>query len=163
MTEQPQAPTHWPWPSTVKGARENRATWDRIKAERLAGEVAAATQFRLDAEADGWTWAPTYGDHEPVEQAFRGEREGFVIQGLARPGDDLLPTGSIHAWGPDRVSLHPIPIVYPGFAALKALVEHCPECGADGVETQRVAFANRACAACAPALRAKLERPGWCD
>ena len=156
-------PTHWPWPSTVKGIHESRAAWDRVRDDRLAGEVAAAMQFRLDAEADGWSVGPSYG-HEPVEHAFRCTRDGFVISGLTRPGSEkFLPTGSINAWGPDGVSINPIPIVYPGFDAIKALVRHCPECGSDDVDTVRIAFANRACANCAPALRKKLEKPGWCD
>jgi hypothetical protein len=157
-------PDNWPWPSTVQGIRKSRVNWDRVRDDRLVGEVAAATQFRLDAEADGWSFDPTYPTNEPVEHAFRGTREGFIIQGLARPGKvDLLPTGDIHAWGPDGISLTPMPIKYPGFDVFKALTRHCPECGANDVDTVRVAFANRCCRDCAPALKAKLEKPGWCD
>lgn len=155
-------PSHWPWPSMADRARRGENAREAIRQYRLEGPVAAADQFRRDAEADGWKFSPTYST-EPVEQAFRGIRDGFVIQGIARPRHDnhMLPEGHIHAWGPDGISLNPLPLVYPGFDALKALVRHCPECGADDVETTRVAFANRACADCAPSLREKLERPGW--
>jgi hypothetical protein len=137
--------------------------WVRLGAARLAGEVASANAWRLAAEADGWTFRQTYS-HEPVEQAFSAERDGFKIQGLARIGDDHgLPHGQISGWCDRGISLMPMPIIYPGFAAIKALARHCPVCGADEVATHRVAFASRACEKCAPDLREKLERPGWCD
>lgn len=155
-----RTPTHWPWPVDIRGIRGNRDAWERERQKRLAGEVAAANQWRLDAEADGWKFKPTYG-HEPVEHAFRALREGYVIQGLARPGDDFLPRGSINMWCPEGIDISPIPIIYPGFDAIKALRNRCPVCGAEGVDTVRVAFANRACNNCAPALRRELETPGW--
>ncbi len=160
-------PTHWPWPNTVGGIWPGRcrdeARFAAITAARLAGQVAAATAFRLAAAADGWAIRPTYG-HEPVEQAFTGERDGYAMQGLARPGSEkFLPSGEISLWCPSGIAISPVPVVYPGFAALAALARRCPQCGAEDIETTRVAFANRACLTCAPALRAKLERPGWCD
>ena len=154
-------PEHWPWPPIVWGGRRTPEAWKRIERARLAGPVAAANEFRVDAEADGWIFAKTYG-HEPVEHAFKGRREGYVLLGIARPGSkNLLPTGSISAWGPDGLALSPIPVLYPGLDVLKTLARHCPECGAKDVDTVRVAFANRCCEQCAPKLRAKLEKPGW--
>jgi hypothetical protein len=160
-------PTHWPWPSTVSGiwAGKNRndARWAEIRRQRLAGQVAAADAFRKALEADGWTALPTYS-HEPVEEAFKATRDGLIVQGLARPGDERsLPTGSVNAWCAQGIALSPLPIIYPGFEALQKLARHCPECGKDDVDTVRVGFANRVCHECAPALRAKVERPGWND
>lgn len=123
-------------------------------------------EWRKAAEADGWVFTPTYGDHEPVEQAFRGERDGFVISGIARPGCDegrdmSLPTASIHIWGPDRGAIDP-PLVYD-MAAIRAAADKCPECGTIGRQMVVVGFANRCCVACEPALRKAIEVPGWCD
>ena len=152
-------PTHWPWPSNIRRIHKSRY---RVRVERLTGEVAAAIAWRVAAASDGWEFQPTYS-HESLEQAFRGMRDGMIVLGLARLGGDLLPSGDINAWCNKGISLNPVPVIYPGFAALKALARHCPECGANDVATGRVAFANRACARCAPDLRKKLERPGWCD
>ena len=74
-----------------------------------------------------------------------------------------IGTPQVDGWCDRGIALRPIPLAYPGFEAIKALAHYCPECKRDGVETVRVAFANRACRDCEPALRAKLERPGWCD
>ncbi len=174
--------THWPWPADMRSVwlpgppdRWGRATsvrndaiWHELHAGRLANEVAAAQKWLLDIAVDGWSLRPTY-EHEPMSQAFTGERDGFKLMGLARPGDPVdkphgsLPHGEISMWCDRRISVSPLPIVYPGFEAIRALARTCPECKAEDVPTVRVAFANRCCHACAPALRAKLERPGWCD
>jgi len=151
-----EIPINWPWPSNMTGRLHTE-----LRAERMKGEVAAASDWRHAAEADGWEFSQTY-KHEPVEHAFRVSREGFIVLGLARPGGYLLPTGSINVWGPDSLSIDPVPIVYPGFAALKSLARRCPECGTEDVDTMRVSFANRCCANCAQELRKELERPGWC-
>lgn len=161
----PEAPTHWPWPADIAGIHHSKARWNEVREARLVGEVAAARAFYAALVEDGWSLSPTYGDHEPVEHAFEAWREGYVVMGLARlgSGDASLPTGSVNAWAPNGVALTPLPIVYPGFAAIQALARRCPECGAEDVDTFRVAFANRACVNCRPALRLKLEKPGWCD
>lgn len=89
------------------------------------------------------------------------EREGFKARVLMR--DATGPPGfteySIHAWGPDGAS---ISVACPyDWAQILAEPFRCPQCNATGVDTVRVAFADRACVKCAPALRAKLETPGW--
>jgi len=170
-------PTHWPGPVDMRNlwtrrwdeakrqnvSERNETLWQAMKFGLLGGEVAAAEQFRKDAEADGWIFAATY-QHEPIDRAFTGAKGGFKIQGLARGGDDgSLPTGQINIWGPDGISISPVPIAYPGFEAIRALARYCPECKGENVDTVRVAFANRCCLQCAPGLRKKLERPGWCD
>lgn len=176
MVEQP---THWPWPKDMRKVwlkgppdRWGRATsvrnvelWNEMHAYRMANEIPAARAFREAAAADGWSLKPTY-EHEPVETAFRCERDGFKLQGLARLADPephpTMPIGEISIWCPEGISIK-TPIVYPGFAEIKALTRRCPECGADDVDTVRIAFANRACLKCAPTLRKKMETPGWCD
>jgi len=177
-----EAPTHWPWPADMRKVwlpgppdRWGRRTsvrddklWHEMHRNRLAGEVAAARQWLYAAEQDGWKARPTY-KHELVTEAFTCERDGFKIQGLARIGDDpdkphgSMPHGSITMWCDRRINVSPLPIVYPGWDAIKALTRRCPECGSEDVPTYQVAFANRCCASCLPGLRAKLERPGWCD
>lgn len=155
-------PTHWPWPISIDRIYVGGAGREAEKGNRTAGNL-HVDAFRLALEADGWLIEPTYG-HEAVERAWRAERDGFVIGGLSRPNDDkTLGTPQIDGWCDRGISLHPIPLAYPGFDAIKALAHYCPECKRDGVETVRVAFANRACRDCEPALRAKLETPGWCD
>lgn len=175
-------PTHWPWPIDMRKVwlpgppdRWGRATsvrndslWHELHRERLAGEVAAARAWMIAARSDGWDLRPTY-EHEITDFAFTGERDGFKLMGLARLGDEpdklhgSLPHGSIDMWCDRRISVSPLPIVYPGWEAIRALSRRCPVCGSDDVPTVRVAFANRACHACAPGMREKMETPGWAD
>jgi len=171
-------PPHWPWPSDTrklwaskwdqgKGYNvsvRNDALWRELEASRTTGEVAAARAWLEALRADGWTVVPTYS-HEPVEQAFSAMCSGFKVMGIARTGipDKEMPSGSINAWCDRGISLSPLPIVYPGWEAIRALSRRCPECGAEDVPTVRVAFANRCCIVCQPELQRKLETPGWCD
>lgn len=167
-----------PWIDTVEGqmwtpapggrpfrpagpSTRNDALWEAKTLERRAF-VALAHRWREAAIADGWNAEPSYGDHEPLERAWRLTRDGYVIQGLSRAGDDKsLPTASVHIWGPDGLAIEP-PLEYD-LAAIRRGAETCSECGACPVRTERVAFANRVCGECAPAARRALETPGWCD
>ena len=87
-------------------------------------------------------------------------REGFTAGAITRDSERMVEAG-LHLWGPDRLAIDP-PEVYD-WDAIRAELRRCPECGETDVATVRVAFANRACEKCAPALRAKLETPGWCN
>lgn len=128
----------------------------RIKARRL-DHLRRAQEWKASAEADGWVFEPTYNS-EPVDHAFRGTREGFTIQGLARPGKpDRLPSASIHIWGPDRLAIK-APIEYD-MAKIRAGARTCGYCGAEDVDTIRVGFAGRCCHKCEPRVRPQVERP----
>lgn len=127
--------------------------------------------WRDAAVADGWTITPTY-ENESVDTAFHlAHANGFKISGCARPDTKsypprpVQPSGGYYTlagWDDRGIGFDPFPAVY-SLAALVALTRHCPICGADDVDTNRVGFADRACATCTPGLRAKIETPGWCD
>jgi hypothetical protein len=122
----------------------------------------AALQWRDDAVRDAWSIEPTYGDSESVDRAWRLSRDGFSVQGISRlyePGRKWAAEASIHIWGPDGLAIK-TPSLYD-FAEIEAGLTTCEACGAKGVKTQRVAFANRCCTACVPAQRKELERHGW--
>lgn len=139
-------------------AKHNRLTQQRERNRLLCVE------WREAAEADGWVFHPTYGDHEPVEHAFRGEREGFVIQGIARPERDVGrnrygPEASIHIWGPDGLAIKP-PLTYD-MDAIRRGARICGYCGQESDDTRRVGFAGRVCPTCDPKVRPSIEYPGW--
>jgi len=168
MEDDMETPDFWPWPVDVKNLWKrgglNAPLFKEMRGQRLSGEVSSAAEFMRAALADGWSLRKTY-EQEPAETAFTMERDGFKLLGLARRGDECgppLPTGSINIWGPDGLAIK-TPIKYPGFETIKAGLEHCSACGKYGVKTQRVGFANRVCADCAPELRKTIETPGWCD
>lgn len=136
----------------------NNELWKQIRIRRLE-HVRLATEWRLAAEADGWVFSPTYVS-EPVEHAFRGTREGFTIQGLARPGSDRAgPCGSIHIWGPDGLHVETPPEY--NMDKIRANVRVCQYCKAQDVDTVRVGFAGRCCHTCLPTVRPRVETPGW--
>lgn len=159
-----------PWKETVEGrlwspssrgerSVRNDQLWVAKEVERRSF-VGLAHKWREAAIADGWAAEPTYGDHEPLEHAWKLRREGFTIQGLSRPGSDkMLPDAAVSIWGPDGLAIK-APLEYD-MAAIRRGAETCSECGSYPVATQRVAFANRVCAECAPAARKKYETPGW--
>lgn len=142
--------------------REYGYTNDQAALERVQAFVAAAI-------ADGWEQS-IYFEGEPVDQACKLRRDGFVMSVLSRtftptrwqPQSRFKFTAQVSAWGPDELALDIGPD-YPGFEAFQAALLKCLLCGAEGVVTQRYGFAGRCCAACLPAARAKFEKPGWCD
>lgn len=143
------------WPE-----RQQSDRWKEIAADRRL-QVEAANAYREEMIADGWHCFPTY-PHEALTRHATLTKEGFHCHLTARPEDDRsLPVAGASFWGPDGISLE-APFPYD-WDKLVAGVRTCPECQATDVDTVRVAFANRSCKSCAPALRAKLERPGWCD
>lgn len=151
--------TYTPGDRFTRKPIRNDALWDRIATARKK-LIAKALAWREAAMADGWQSAPTYS-HEDELRAFRLTRDGFVVQGLARPADDkTLGVGEISCWGPDGMSI-PAGEFYD-WAAIKAGIETCHYCGAHPVKTERVAFAGRACAECGPKERAKLPS-NWAD
>ena len=134
----------------------------RLTFERVRNRV-LCEQWRNAAVADGWSIEPTY-EHEPQEHAFRLRRDGFVVQGLARPipgPHGTTPAPQISIWGPDGLAIDP-PETYD-IEKIRRGAETCGSCGAYPVKTERVAFVNRCCAACAPDQRARLETPGWAE
>lgn len=68
---------------------------------------------------------------------------------------------NISIWCPEGIAIA-VPLVYD-FETIKELVNRCGKCGAEGVKTKRVAFANRVCESCLPEARKQLEKPGWCN
>ena len=121
--------------------------------------IEAVRAFRVAAAADGWGVVPTYPP-EPIDNAAKGTKEGFVFHTIARGSvGKWLHQASGSLWGPDGLAIDP-PKVYD-WNFIQAAVKHCNYCGADDVAVQRVGFAGRCCHACLPAVRQKVEYPGW--
>jgi len=141
-------------PYTPKGEHGFRSA---IESEAA---LAGVRQWRADAIAAGWTHEPTYGESESEDRAMRlhGPR-GWTAQTLARPHERGGATAMIYVWGPDGLAVD----VPPFFdeQALEAATRLCSRCEASDVETQRVGFAGRVCAACITDARKEVERPGW--
>lgn len=127
--------------------------------------------WRDTAVADGWVIEKVY-DSEPMESYCRVKKDGFTAQIEARVTEDMKQWFKHHTckwaycscisiWGADGLCIE-TPMPY-SFDAITKGLQTCSECGKTGIPTQRVGFANRVCEACAPALRAKIETPGWCD
>ena len=68
----------------------------------------------------------------------------------------------VSVWGPDDLAIHKVPDVY-SWDALQAGLRTCGYCGAADVDTSRVGFAGRCCAACMPKVRPRVEFPGWAE
>lgn len=119
-------------------------------------------QFRDAAVADGWDLKPTY-KNEDIDRASSLTKDGFKMSIISRDNTEknykYKFEAEISIWGPDGISI-PTPELYD-FELIRNGLTSCPVCGAKDVKTVRVAFANRACEVCAPALREKLETPGW--
>lgn len=130
---------------------------------RSAGEAEAALagvrQWRADAIAAGWAHEPTYGSSESEERAMRLHGpSGWTAQTIARPNEKGAQA-SIHVWGPDGLAVSVPPFF--DMRVLTAATRRCSRCKAENVETQRVGFAGRVCAACITDARKEVERPGW--
>ncbi len=127
-------------------------------------QLAAAEAWRMAAIADGWAAQPTYEGHEPIESACTLVRDGFQAHTITRTkkaGAKWPFQAKVSVWGPDGLAVR-APTIYD-WGKLLAGTQHCNYCHADGVETQRVSFAGRSCAACLREQQARLERPGWDD
>ena len=107
--------------------------------------------FRDAAVADGWSIRPTYEGNEPVEFAATLDRDGYTMQIITRP---QYAKASIYIWGPDGLAIK-TPAEY-SWSEIAHGVEKCNYCGAYSVKTERVGFAGRACAKCAPVEKKKL-------
>lgn len=145
----------------AKGERREKL-WAGIQSHRISQMLPVVHAWRAALVADGWNIRQTYS-HEPLEHAWRAEREGFVISGLARPipgprGE--VPKPDLCAWGPDGAAIE-LPDEYD-FAKVKAAMLKCGECGREDVETKSYAFANRCCADCGPKFMASLPS-NWAD
>jgi hypothetical protein len=119
--------------------------------------VQRAQAWRRAAMADGWVSAPTYAPHEGEDRAFTlTHSEGFKVQGISRAPRPPATryTASLHCWAADGLAVK-VPNTYD-MDALREGVRACHYCKRAGVPTQRVGFAGRSCAACAPAEEAKL-------
>lgn len=155
-----------PWTSTIdaKGLWRNSPKRDEKLWRKICVEkerfVAEAIKYRAAMIADGWHCEPLY-NHEPVGQASRMTRDGFIAHVLSRPETErTTPSASVHFWGPDGMAIR-APLPYDGAAVVVGL-RVCGYCGASDVDTQQVAFAGRACASCAPKEWAKLPA-NWSD
>lgn len=137
-----------------------RSLWEKI-AENRKKYLPIVHGWREALEADGWSIEKTYG-HEPVEHAWSAKKDGFSVQGLARPisnEDGKVCSPEIHIWGPDGLA-----IAVPDEYTMQGLIERlrwCSFCPAKNVGTVRVAFANRVCESCLPEARKKYEFYGW--
>lgn len=133
--------------------------------EEFDREVARVRQWIRDAVADGWEIKPTY-EREGMNTACTLDREGWRVMSCRRPpghgvGQFKNKRGniSISMWGPDGVSVN---IEFPyNWERLQQLLTRCEFCGREGLETERVGFANRSCKECLPAARKQIETPGW--
>lgn len=136
-----------------RGRIRNDGVWSALKTEREKF-IALCREWRDAAIADGWSVEPTY-QHESVDRAFKLRRDGYVVQGIAREGDErTLPSAELHIWCPRGIAIPP-PAAYD-FEAIKKSEQTCGYCGDYPVQTQRVAFANRACEKCGPVEQARL-------
>lgn len=142
------------YPYKPKGEYGNR------DASESEAAVAGVRQWRADAIAAGWRHEPTYGESESEDRAMRlhGPR-GWTVQTLARTHESGKATATIYAWGPDGLAVDVPPFF--DMNALEAATRTCSRCEATDVETQRVGFAGRVCAACIVDARKEVERPGW--
>lgn len=133
-------------------------------------EYERVVKFRTEAIKDGWTYEPTYGNHESWESHCSLSKNDFKMSISTRTTETsfILKKGGkwkyeadIHIWGPDGLAIEP-PKEYNMGEIIKGL-KKCSWCETEDVETQRVAFANRVCKKCLPAAQKQLEYPGWCD
>ena len=123
----------------------------------------AVQAYRDAAIADGWTVEPTYAAEE-IGRACRLKKSDFVMMVLTRenrPGGKFAYEVRAYLWGPDGLAIKPQ--APHNWDQIKEGLRVCGWCGATGVHTERVGFANRVCAKCAPEARKKIEVPGWCD
>src|SRR3990172_7612506 len=131
---------YFPIPTDMRKSRN-------ILLEERADAVKIAIEWRIAAEKDGWVFTPTYSS-ESVDKAFKGNRDGFTLQGLTRSSDDkFLGGGEISMWGPDGMTIK-VPLTYPGMNYFQDELRRCHHCGTDDVDTVRFSFAGRCCEKC---------------
>ena len=123
------------------------------------GRVRAWTaRWRLALAWMGWQEMKTY-KNSPKDMSTTHIRDGWSISIYEQPCDRGWHV-SICGYGSDRLGLS-LPVEYD-FVEIEAAARRCDFCGAEDVDVQRVAFAERSCASCYPAAKAKREYPGWC-
>ena len=141
-----------------------RTEWGLL-CDRMADFELAVVPYRKweeDAVKDGWIAEPMYEKGESMETALSLRKDGFHVQMIRRPPKDRTKgniDGSI--WGPDGLQI-PWQMEY-NWDNLVAATRVCGNCGAQDVPTFRYSFAGRCCKDCLPKMRAKYEKPGWCD
>lgn len=120
--------------------------------------------WRDAAFAAGWEFHPTY-QSESVDTAFSMSWKGWKVMATCRPKGEKqsFHSASFSVWGPDTLHVRIDPMTPFDLAAIEQLARTCEFCGKVVEQTERVAFCNRSCAACAPEARKRLERPGWCE
>ncbi len=143
---------------TVEELEDGIMTLDEVRAWREA------------AITDGWSPDPIY-TQESEDRAMRLTKDGWIAHASARPSRPdpfdkrrTMPAqADITVWGPDQLQIHPeVPVPY-SWNRMNALLRRCAYCKTEDVETKRVGFAGRCCLKCLPAMRKKIEFPGWCD
>ncbi len=135
-----------------------------MKKQVTEADKQAVRDWKNAAIQDGWTCQPLNSDSRWKERWVKLQRDGFVVQVMTRDPveGDLMRQSTeydIAAWGPDGLALD-VPYPYD-WAAMQRNLLLCSECKRFVEKTVRVAFANRTCEKCAPALRAQMEKPGW--
>ena len=85
----------------------------------------------------------------------------MVLSRENRAGSKFAYEAMVYLWGPDGLSIKP-EAPY-NWKRIKEGLRVCGWCGAAGVHTERVGFANRVCAKCIPEAQGKIEQPGWDD
>lgn len=132
-------------------------------------DLDAVVAWRDAAITDGWSHRPTY-ESEAEERVCSLEKDGFKAMVLTRCPVSLpssrhqskwFAEAEVNVWGSDGLAIKP-PDVYD-WQFIESAVSTCGYCGAHPVETERVGFAGRCCSKCLPAMRAKIEVPGWCS
>lgn len=135
-------------------------------------EMERVVAWREAAIADGWSCRATYEGHEAMERAATLDHPwGYHAMILSRdnagksPGKFRYEVG-VYLWDALKFGIAiKTPRVY-SLEAIQRAERTCPECGNEyesKAVMRRVAFANRCCANCYGALKAKLETRGWCD
>lgn len=127
--------------------------------------------WRDAAVADGWSVEPTYAPQgkskgEPVESAAKLHRDGWTASILTRdnqdkPGRKWKYEAQVSVWDPNGRGVAP-GATYD-WDRLREDSLRCDKCGTLVDRVHHVGFANKACADCLPAMREKMEYPGWAD
>lgn len=122
----------------------------------------AMLAYREAALADGWSLQWMEGDEKTASYS-KHFKDGYCMHILSRSQGKHKYKYEAKAslWCPQGIAIR-APETYDWQKIVEGTTR-CHECGATGVKTVRVAFANRVCEPCLPAAKAKYEYRGWAD